>query len=118
MNAISDIDWEHIYNGGKNIFEIFPTVTFYDYTKNSKKFQNKPNNYNLTYSYTGKNWLLCEELLNKGFNVAMVFNVKNESELPTMYKGFKVINGDETDYRPNDGNGIIVGLKWKKLLIK
>jgi hypothetical protein len=54
-------------------------------------------------------------LLDKGHNVAMVFNVKNEIDLPAMYKGYKVVNGDLTDYRVADSNGIIVGLKFKRI---
>ena len=45
----------------------------------------------------------------------MVFNVKKESDIPTSYKGYDVINGDLTDYRVDDAKGIIVGLKWKRI---
>ncbi len=115
LNATSDIDWANVKVNGQNIFEIFSDVQFYDYTKNHNKFFTKPVNYHLTYSYTGRNWHLCESLLLAGYNIAMVFNAKNEDELPTSYKGYKVINGDLTDYRISDGKGIIVGLKWKHI---
>jgi hypothetical protein len=115
LNATSDIDWQNVLVDGKNIFEIFPDVSFYDYTKNVNKYINKPANYHLTYSYTGKNWEQCETLLSQGNNVAMVFNAKKESELPTEFKGFKVSNGDLTDYRIADAKGIIIGLKWKRI---
>ncbi len=115
LNCTSDIDWQNVLVDGKNIFQIFPNVTFYDYTKNPNKFVNKPDNYHLTFSYTGRNWHLCEVLLNTGHNVAMVFDVKNENELPAMYKGYKVVNGDITDYRVDDSKGVIVGLKWKRI---
>ena len=115
LNATSDIDWSKVLLNGKNIFEIFPEVSFYDYTKNINKFDNIAKNYHLTYSYTGRNWDLCKALLLRGHNVAMVFNVKNEIELPAMYKGYAVINGDLTDYRIDDAKGIIVGLKWKRI---
>jgi len=118
LNCTSDIDWQNVKVDGKNIFEIFPNVTFYDYTKNPNKFVNKPDNYHLTFSYTGRNWHLCEVLLNTGHNVAMVFDVKNENELPAMYKGYKVVNGDATDYRVDDSKGVIVGLKWKRIANK
>ena len=36
-------------------------------------------------------------MLNRGYNVAVVFGVKNVQDLPKTYKGFKVINGDESD---------------------
>lgn len=116
LNATSDINWAEAKTvAGQSIFEIFPEVNFYDYTKNANKFENKPLNYHLTYSYTGRNWDLCKALLAQGVNIAMVFNVKKESELPKVYKGYDVINGDLTDYRIDDAKGIIVGLKWKRI---
>jgi len=118
LNCTSDIDWANVRFQGKNIFEIFPDVNFYDYTKIPTKFFNKPENYHLTFSYTGKNWGVCEKLLNKGNSIAVVFNVKNELGLPETFNGFKVVNGDLTDYRPNDGKGVIIGLKWKRIADK
>lgn len=118
LNCTSDIDWANVRLYGQNIFEIFPDTTFYDYTKNVKKFVNKPDNYHLTYSYTGRNWAKCKVVLEQGHNVAMVFNVKAESDIPAMYKGYEVINGDITDYRIDDAKGIIVGLKWKRIANK
>ena len=118
LNGTSDIDWANIRYQGLNIFEIFPETNFYDYTKNANKFLNKPANYHLTYSYTGRNWEECKVLLEAGNNVAVVFNVKNESDLPDTFNGYKVINGDLTDYRIDDAKGIIVGLKWKRIADK
>ena len=115
LNATSDIDWQNVRFKGWNIFEIFPDVTFYDYTKNVKKFIGKADNYHLTFSYTGRNWDKCKVVLQSGHNVAMVFNVKDEKDIPAMYKGYNVINGDITDYRVDDAKGIIVGLKWKRI---
>lgn len=115
LNTLSDIDWANILVDGKNIFQIFPEISFYDYTKNFNKFNNMPLNYHLTYSYTGRNALICEMLLERGFNVAVIFNIKHENELPKTFFGHNVINGDENDYRPNDPKGVIVGLKWKRI---
>ena len=115
LNATSDIDWANVLVNGLNIFQIFPDVQFYDYTKNHNKFNDIADNYHLTLSYTGRNWNACTEILAKGHNVAMVFNVKKEIDIPAMYKGFKVVNGDLTDYRVDDAKGIIVGLKWKRI---
>ena len=115
LNCTSDIDWANVLINGKNIFDTYPEISFYDYTKNPNKFIGKPSNYHLTLSYTGRNWHLCEAVLQRGFNVAMVFDVKTEAELPTEYKGYQVINGDLTDYRIDDAKGIIVGLKWKRI---
>ena len=115
LNATSDIDWQKVLVDGKTIFQIFPEVNFYDYTKNHLKFTEKANNYHLTYSYTGRNWNLCEALLQQGFNIAIVFGAKKEIELPQTFYGYKVVNGDLTDYRISDAKGIIVGLKWKRI---
>ena len=115
LNATSDIDWQKVYYKSKTIFEIFPEISFYDYTKNANKFDDIAPNYHLTLSYTGRNWDKCLNVLSKGHNVAMVFNVKHERDLPAMYEGFKVINGDLTDFRIDDAKGIIVGLKWKHI---
>ena len=115
LNATSDINWANVLVDGQNIFQIFPQVSFYDYTKNPSKFANKASNYHLTLSYTGRNWLACEELLKQGVNVAMVFKAKNVIDLPTQFLEYQVINGDLTDYRISDAKGIIVGLKWKRI---
>jgi hypothetical protein len=115
INCTSDIDWANVRVDGRNIFQIFPDVNFYDYTKNPNKFNDKPLNYHLTLSYTGRNWTECKAVLEAGYNIAMVFNVKSETELPLTYNGYKVVNGDLTDYRIDDAKGIIVGLKWKRI---
>lgn len=118
LNGTSDIDWTEYKLNNLTIFEKFSTVQFYDYTKNPTKFINKPENYHLTFSYSGHNISTCKKLLNLGYNVATVFNIKNANELPLTFLGYPVINGDLTDYRVNDGSGVIVGLKWKRIANK
>ena len=116
LNGTSDIDWTEIRLNGQTIFEIFPDVQFYDYTKNFRMYNKQlPKNYHLTFSYSGRNEKKSLELLSKGFNVAVVFN---SPEFPKTWNGYKVINGDLTDYRPLDGNGVVVGLKYKSLANK
>jgi len=118
LNGTSDIDWQNVKVNGQSIFEIFPEITFYDYTKNPNKFIGKPDNYHLTLSYTGRNWKACDAVLKQGVNVAVVFDVKRASDIPATFKGYDVINGDITDYRVDDAKGIIVGLKWKHIADK
>jgi len=115
LNCTSDIDWANIYYNGKNIFEIFSDVQFYDYTKNPKKYINKPKNHHLTFSYTGRNWNVCEMVLAGGENVAVVFNIKKNIPLPSKFRGFDVIDGDISDYRVKDLSGVIIGLYWKEI---
>jgi len=112
LNGTSDIRFEKfkIFNG-KNIFEIFPDIQFYDYSKNYLRFNTElPSNYHLTFSRSENNNDKAMEILSKGYNVAMVFN-----KTPTSYKGYEVINGDNDDLRFLDKKGVIVGLRYKKM---
>lgn len=112
LNGTSDIRFEKFkISEGKNLFELFPDVQFYDYTKNYLRFdQELPANYHLTFSRSETNEDKALEVLQKGGNVAIVFE-----ELPETYKGYKVINGDESDLRFKDEKNVVVGLKYKKL---
>lgn len=113
LNGTSDIPYEkfRVFEGNKNIFEVYPEIQFYDYTKNHFRFEKElPKNYHLTFSRSEKNHIKAMELLGKGKNVAMVFDT-----LPKTYEGFKVINGDENDLRFKDKKNVIVGLKYKKM---
>jgi hypothetical protein len=119
LNVTSDIEWETILHNGQTIFEIFPDVQFYDYAKNWNRLNDDlPSNYHLTLSYTGKNKKQCVDLLAKGYNVAVVYNVSDVNDLPSTWNGYPVINGDLTDYRPSDPKGSVVGLKWKHIADK
>ena len=112
LNGTSDIRYEKfkIFEG-KNIFEVYPDVQFYDYSKNWLRFDTElPANYHLTFSRSETNNDKAMEILARGYNVAMVFD-----NLPETYKGYKVINGDESDLRFKDEKNVIVGLKYKKI---
>ena len=113
LNAYSDIKWEKIKIssfGNATIFELFPNVIFYDYTKNLNRLV--PENYELTYSHWG-NWKHTNSQIKNGLNVAMVFDKRQE--LPKKYKGTRVVDGDKNDLRTtkNDGKKVIVGLRAK-----
>ena len=115
LNGTSDLNWQIYKLNGKNVFETFSNVQFYDYTKIYKMFSKITPNYHLTFSYSGYNWINSLFLLNEGFNVAVVFNVKKGQPLPKTFRGYKIIDGDLTDYRPDDKKGCIVGLRWKDI---
>ncbi len=114
LNGTSDLPFEKykvFENGTKNIFELFPDVQFYDYTKNYLRFDKVlPSNYHLTFSRSENNEAKSLELLKRGYNVAMVFD-----KLPKTYNGFEVINADNDDLRFLDKQGVICGLKYKKM---
>lgn len=112
LNCTSDIDIAKLNLNGKNITEIFPDVTFYDYTKvykyldNMKKFPNL----DYTYSYNGHNHITCKKAIERGVRIAVVF----ENKLPRLFNGIPVVNGDNSDFRPSDPKHCVVGLKVKK----
>jgi hypothetical protein len=110
LNGTSDLAWEkYEVCAGKNIFQMFPQVQFYDYTKiNNRKVSHIPN-YHLTFSKADGNDMDVRIALSNGMNVAVVF----KKDLPDTYLGRKVINGDETDLRFLDPKNVIVGLKAK-----
>ena len=110
LNGTSDIQWEKIDIDGQNIFEMFPQIQFYDYTKiPTRKVAHIPN-YHLTWSYSEASPTYSELIKKIKYNIAVVFRDK---DLPTMFKGFKVIDGDTHDMRFLDEPNVIVGLKAK-----
>lgn len=113
LNGTSDISYEKFkIKDGKNIFELFPDIQFYDYTKNHKRFTNDlPKNYHLTFSRSEVNEKEAIKLLKNGNNVAVVFN----KVLPEKYLGYKVVDGDDTDLRFLNDKGVIIGLKYKNV---
>jgi len=115
LNGTSDIYWERVKNQELTVFEQFPGITFYDYTKVTSRMHSTKSikNYSLTFSYTGHNKAEALEVLENQGNVAMVFNVLRNRELPTTWNGYKVVDGDVTDYRPADCKGCVVGLRFK-----
>lgn len=127
LNLTSDISWEsEINEDGVTIFEKFGKTQFYDYTKSFKRmcsFLGKPfvkgeakfpSNYHLTFSRSENNDKKCEMVLLMGGNVAVVFR----NQLPKTWKGFEVVNGDETDLRFLDKKGVVVGLIEKGMAKK
>jgi hypothetical protein len=110
LNGTSDILFEAI---APELFSMFPEVQFYDYTKIENRFYAKlPQNYYLTFSRSENNEDSCKRILAKGFNVSVVFEDLQKA-LKIGHSGYKVINGDLTDFRPSDEKGVIVGLSIK-----
>ncbi len=112
LNGTSDLAWESIKLGQSNIFELFPNVQFYDYTKVIHRLPRlnlmQIPNYHVTFSASESNWDSCLDAFKLGFNVAVVFN-----EIPKKYDSMPVFNGDATDLRFKDPSNHIIGLKAK-----
>jgi hypothetical protein len=110
LNGTSDIQWENykIFDY-KNIFESFPDVQFYDYTKIPTRKVSEYKNYHLTWSYSEANMKYANLFDKIAYNIAVVFN----GDMPIYFKGREVVNGDESDLRFLDKSNVIVGLKAK-----
>ena len=109
LNGTSDLAWEkYEILDGRNIFEMFPTVQFYDYTKVlGRKVAGIPN-YHLTFSAADGNDSDVARAVAQGMNVAVVFD-----KLPEVYMGRTVNDADEHDLRFLDPKNTIAGLKAK-----
>jgi hypothetical protein len=104
LNGTSDIDWRRF-----GIFEAYPDVQFYDYTKVYRRMvEPRPSNYHLTFSRSECNESDAIKVLGSRGNVAVVFK-----ELPDFWNGYKVIFGDESDVRFEDEQGVVIGLLAK-----
>ena len=105
LNGTSDLSWEKYEVGttGMNIFQLFPTTQFYDYTKVlGRKISHLPN-YHLTFSKADGNDSDVAEALLQGMSVVAVYD-KVPADVPS---------ADEDDLRFLDPKGIMLGLKAK-----
>ena len=105
LNGTSDLSWEKYEVGttGLNLFQLFPTTQFYDYTKVLGRKVSQYPNYHLTFSKADGNDADVAEALMQGMSVVAVYD-----EIPE-----GVPSADETDLRFLDPKGIMLGLKAK-----
>lgn len=112
LNGTSDVDFVYMLKkyGFLDIQELQPHAVFYDYTKNIQKairYKTHPNYY-VTFSRSESNNLNCETAIRHGINVAAVFN-----NVPKVWRGVDVVDGDKSDLQMLKYNGVILGLKAK-----
>jgi hypothetical protein len=103
LNGTSDLSWEKYTIHDKTIFELFPNVQFYDYTKVLGRKVSKFPNYHLTFSKADGNDADVAEALLQGMSVVAVYD-KIPADVPS---------ADETDLRFLDPKGVMLGLKAK-----
>ena len=104
LNGTSDLSWEkYDMLPGLNVFECFPTVQFYDYTKVLGRKVAGYSNYHLTFSKADGNDADVAKALAQGLSVVAVYDAIPEG----------VPSADETDLRFLDPRGIMLGLKAK-----
>jgi hypothetical protein len=115
-NGTSDIAFENIQIDGKTIFQMFSDVQFYDYTKHpSRKLEGKTaGNYDLTFSFSA---LTPKPISIKGLinpankRTAVVF--QRQADIPETFRGWQVVDGDDTDVRHIEPEKVVVALYAK-----
>jgi hypothetical protein len=121
LNGTSDIKWENVFFDyefmhGKirsiNIFDLFPEIQFYDYTKIANRID-LPKNYDLTFSYSGviQYQPYVKKAINNQMRIATVF--RRVEDIPTEFLGLPVVSGDNSDIRHLDNQNSIVALYAK-----
>jgi hypothetical protein len=118
LNGTSDIRWEFIaftYEGIHylNIFEMFPDLQFYDYTKMANRNVDHIPNYDLTFSYSGVPAFQrhTQKAIDKGYRIAVVF--RDRDAIPPTFLGTTCVDGDDSDLRHEDPPGVVVALYAK-----
>jgi hypothetical protein len=112
LNVTSDLDasmWEGLIANNKD-------VQFYDYTKHpARNLQGKTSgNYDLTYSFSA---VTPKPITIKGLQnpnnsrVAVVF--QKQADIPASFRGWDVIDGDNTDVRHIEPKQVVVALYAK-----
>lgn len=117
LNGTSDIRWESIpvtIEGVTyaNVMAAFPGIQFYDYTKLSNR-KNVPSNYDLTFSYSGLPGYqkYVAQAIAEGMRIAVVF--RNREGIPASFMGLECVDGDDSDIRHIDPQGVVVALYAK-----
>ena len=115
LNVTSDIRWELVAPDMVTALAA-AGVQLYDYTAWRPSDRAPSADYHLTYSakeraHTSDDYLVG--ILASGNNVAMPFDTARGRALPTTWRGYPVIDGDDSDERRNDPRGVVVGLRAK-----
>ena len=133
LNGTSDIKWENVpvsidaptarairracgfdiaIGDYSNIMAVFPEIQFYDYTKIPNR-RDLPANYDLTFSYSGviSFQRYAKQAISNGSRVAAVFRTR--ASIPAEFQGLRTIDGDDTDVRHIEPQGVIVALYAK-----
>lgn len=118
LNGTSDIKWENVdftYEGQYyfNIFQMFPDIQFYDYTKIPNRGDKYIANYDLTFSYSGvvEFQPYVKKAAKEGYRIAVVF--KDRERIPEEFLGTACVDGDDSDLRHEDPHGVVVALYAK-----
>ena len=124
LNGTSDILWEkqHITDDPRSctIFEVFPDIQFYDYTKIAKRLERQlPTNYHLVLSYSEANQKYANACTKAWLAGASVVHVVRDEAVKEQYLSGQrfpntpIVDGDIHDLRFLDPKNSVVVLKAK-----
>lgn len=108
-NGTSDIEWERV---APELFFVHSDVQFYDYTKIPNR-RELPDNYDLTFSHSGVQAFAKHTARARlsGIRVAVVFD--RREGIPATFEGMQCVDGDDSDIRHLDAQGVAVALYAK-----
>lgn len=112
LNGTSDIRWELL-----GVPQAHHETSFYDYTKLANR--RVPDNYDLTFSYSGLSEFQphVTRAIAAGMRLAVVFRTRARVETMLAngesFRGLSLVDGDDSDNRPNDPHGVAVALYAK-----
>lgn len=106
LNTISDIPWEDY-----GIFQDYPELIGYDYTKIADRLGKTPPNYSLMFSFSQALGYRAEvdKVIETDFPISVVFR----GGFPARFLGREVIDGDRSDLFNLEARGKVIGLKLK-----
>lgn len=120
LNGTSDIQWERghkvTFMGGTfaSLFEVFPMMQFYDYTKLPARFaRTQPDNYHLTLSNSeaSKTYARKVQAAHRKHNASVVSVASKDVYVAMLEAGG--VDGDANDLRFLDPDGSMIWLKAK-----
>lgn len=114
-NGTSDLRWERLAPG---LFEAFPNVQFYDYTKGFDRMAaflagKLPANYHLTFSLSESNEAEALGVLSMGGSIAAVAKLPKGAPIPATWNGWPTHDADAHDLRFLDPRGSVGILRAK-----
>ncbi len=126
LDGTSDVALsDSLRSSNGSLAQEFPRVMFYGYTKSVKRALRAARgelgaNRHLVFSYSGSNGRDASRVLAAGGSVAVAFRARPgikgrraPERLPARWRGYRVIDGDISDWRPGDSRGVVVGLRFK-----
>ena len=113
LNTTSDIQWERVLPKAMDLAREH-NVVFYDYTKAPVATRPEVPGYDLTRSASERDSEAdIKELVNAGERVAVPFFLGAGQPFPAFWQGMPVIDGDQSDFRPDDRKGVVLALRVK-----